>query len=1250
MKSLSLVTVRIALFALALALARAVSAQNFTLTLQPGTVTLIPNQHASFLVSLTPLNGFTSQVALAVETLPSGVTAQFSPPTLTPPGTSILSLSAATNAALGLFTLNISASGGGITNTTSSSVTVNFGLLPICTGAFQGQVTDQTGLPVAGATASAVYYSAHGPMSSAATADTNGMYIMTNVMLAPDNQPALYSLTAPGRGTDYWQSASISAYAVCGATNPANNLQLLRKQTGSVSGQVVVQGGGPLAGVVVSGAVGPDLQFSVTTDTNGAFQSPALQLNPGNAPIKYGVYAMPSGYWQSYSNIMVQANSNSVVTLTLVPICTGTVHGQVVFADSGLPATNVTVTLSYERGFVTNARTDSNGNYTITNLSLGFDNTPLAALSVGSTPTGYNTGTANSAVSLSACGQTLTMPVLALQPLPRNNYGDVAGHVYDLQSGQPITNAAVVGIEADRGTVSAYTDRDGAYYLTNLLVGVGNATNLLTTVNASAAGYFYLDSYVTVYASQVVTQDVRLLLIGHGAVAGTVRDSASTLPVPGALVYSADAGQYYTDANGHYATVLLPLSRGNIPTAESFFVSADGYWPASTNTTITQGHTNLVDVNLIKVCSGATILGNVVDALTQKPITNATVATATVNGSAYWHAMTDANGSFILTNITVGNGNSPIQSTLTATAPGYQPQSQTVTIFCNATIMTQFGVPQTVFGGIDGYVTNAVTGLPLTNVFIGTGFGAATTTDTNGYYNLSQVPLGANGASRVWTVTAIPNGFPAQTESVAVSSNVVSRLDFGFGQPPTALIVTATGAPEPVTVGSNLVYLVTLTNTVADAQQVQLSDTLPPGVTFVSAALTNSPGTPFSAPAYSNNVVTTTAADFGSNSVVALAITVMPAVAGTLTNVVTVSSSTTDLDPTGNNHTATVITSVVAPTAPAAATALIVTVQATPAATVPVGNQLLYTVTLTNTVANAANVQLVDTLPPSVDFISASVSNPPGGTFSQPVLSNGAVTTVTTGATAFASNSAVVLFITVSPTVAGILTNLANVTSTTANLAPTSVLSASVTTAATVVVTNVPPLTNVTVQAVGPITFNPQTGLYQQSVLFTNPSGVAVSAVRVTVPGLPSSVTLYNATGSTNGAPYVEYDQTIAAGGGVVFLLEYYEASRQPFAATNFVATAVAAATTSAPNGTVLQLDRVAFLSEGQLTIEFAGIPGRTYVVQYSADINLRSWQSAAPPIVATGTKTQWTDSGPPKTVSPPGAPGQRFYRVVQTN
>ena len=1212
--------------ALALALANAVSAQNFTLTLQPSTVTLIPNQNASFVVSMTALNGFTSQVALATGTLPFGVTAQFSPQALTPPGTSILTLSASTNATLGTFTLNISASGGGITNTTSSSVTVNFGLLSLCTGAFQGLITDiQTGSNVPGATVEAVY-----SYYNTATANASGMYIFTNLPLVPpDNQPANYGLWASR--TDYWQSATISAYAVCDATNTVN-LKVLRKQTGSISGQVVVRGGGPLSGVVVT-ASGAEYR-SATTDTNGSFQFPVLQLNQGNVPAYYNVSASPAGYWQSTTNTTVQANSNSVVTLILVPVCTGTVQGKVIFADSGRPATNLNVSIS--SGSSAYALTDSNGNYTATNMNLAFNNAS-AYTSVGASYMGYYTGYTNS--YLTNCGQTLTMPTLALQPVPViiNNYGIVTGHVYDLQTGLPITNASLYlySYNVGYGFYGA-TDTNGAYYMTNILVGTGNTTNGSAYVTASASVYFSASSNLTLHANEVVTQDLRLLLIGYGAVTGTVRDSATTLPIPGAYVYPFG----YADTNGHYASGLLQLNSGNVPTVKSFYASASGYWTTPyTNTTITQGNTNLVDINMIKVCSGATIVGNVVDALTQKPITNATVS---VSGQVYRSNMTDTNGNFILTNITVGNDNSPIQNTLTASAPGYNSQSKTVTIFCNATITTEFGVPQTVFGGIDGYVTNVVTGLSLANVFVGTGFGAATATDTNGYYSFSQVPLGANGASRVWTVTAMPNGFPQKMESVTVFSNTVSRLDFGFGEPPTALIVTATGAPDPVTVGSNLLYLVTLTNTVAAAQQVQLSDALPPGVTFVSAAFTNSPGTPFSAPVYSNNVVTTTASNFGSNSAVILAIRVTPTVPGTLTNVATMSSSTTDLDVTGSNHTATVTTTVVAPAAP---TALIVTVRTTPAATV-VGSNLLYTVTLTNTIANAANVQLVDTLPPSVNFVSDSISNSPGGTFSQPVYANG---TVTTSAASFRSNSVVVLFITVTPTAAGTLTNLVNVTSATTNLAPGTILSASV--ANVVTAPSVPSLTNLVVQVLGPITFNPQTGLYQQSVLLTNLSGVAVTGVRVSVLGLASWVVLYNAAGSTNGAPYVEYAPTVPAGGGVVFLLEYYDATRQPFVSTNFVATAVAVtAPLVPPNGTVLDLDRAQFLYQGQLTIEFVSIPGHTYVVEYSTNLTSAQWQAAVPAIVANGTKTQWIDSGPPKTDSPPGGLGQRYYRVVQTN
>jgi uncharacterized repeat protein (TIGR01451 family) len=768
--------------------------------------------------------------------------------------------------------------------------------------------------------------------------------------------------------------------------------------------------------------------------------------------------------------------------------------------------------------------------------------------------------------------------------------------------------------------------------MTNVLVGTDAVTNANYYAVAEANNYFDSESNVIVNANQTTTQNFNLLRIGNGAVQGTVLNAATGLPVSGVYVSIANA---YTGTNGQYASGPLALGSGNAPTYESFYAQETGYWTTYTNTTITNGLTNTVNIELIQVCTGATIVGNVVNALNQQPITNATISVS----SQYLYATTDTNGNFILTNITVGNNNSPIETTLTATAPGFNPQSKTVTIFCDATISTEFGAPETAFGAIDGFVTNAVTGQVLTNVFIGSEFGEATTTETNGYYILNQAPLGAGGSNRTWTVTAGPvtiNGinYPAQTKSVVVSSNMTNLLSFGFGQAPTTLAVSATGAPNPVAVGSNLLYTITLTNSVANAANVLLTDTLPPGVTFVDASLTNNPGGEFGAPILSNGLVTIAATNFSPDSAVVLLITVTPTVAGTLTNVATVTSTTPEINPANTDLTATVISPVIAG-ALYADVGLSMTGAPNP---VLVSNQLTYTLTVTNFGPDSAPaVVLTDSLPANVTFFSASVSQ--GG---YTLISNG----VQWNIGALNNQSSASATVVILPLQTGQITNTATVSLipevppvTDTNLANNTASNVTTVTAAT--------LTNVSLQY-GPIVFNPQTGLYQQTVQFNNLSGVTAAAVRVAVQDLSSTAVLYNATGTTNGVPYVEYNQPVVTGSNVVFLLEYYDSTRQPFVSTNFIATVVAAVTVPTPTGTYLQLDTAPFLSAGQLTIEFASVPGHTYVVQYSSD--MVTWLTATPPIVAANTRTQWIDGGPPETESLPGAPGQRFYRIVQTN
>jgi uncharacterized repeat protein (TIGR01451 family) len=1216
MKIMRLNSAVLLLVSLVVGLVRTATAQDFTFSIEPSSLTLVPGQSASFVVSLTPFDGFTNEVTLYATNLPPGVTAAFYPQTRIPPGTSLLTLEATTNASTGSFTLGLTAVGGGITNTVSGTVSVSFGLLPICYGAFQGTVTDiQTGLPVPYAViyVGDFYY---------ALANANGQYLITNLSLSSsENLPVDYGITA-GR-SNYW-SSSTNAYAVCDATNVVN-LEVLLQQEGSISGVLTAEGGAPLTNVLVN-LIGP-ASASTNTDATGSFQFKSLPLALDNQPEYYDVQARPLGYWEVTTNIIVAENSNTVVDLVAIPICYATVTGSVIYSNTGLPAAGISVSVSTEYSYFTT--TDSNGDYTVTNVTLGIDNAAVDT-TVEASATGYYAGV--STVTLSNCNETLDMGVLSLAPVPviTYNYGAVAGHVYDVQTGLPITNAFV----GTYLTPEVETDTNGAYVITNILVGANPTTNAEIVVSASANGYFGSGSNVVVNAGQTATQNFYLLRMGYGGVKGTVLNALTGVPVAGVYVSIASG---VTGANGQYASGALGLNTGNVPTYESFYAQLAGYWTAYTNTTITNGLTNIVNIQFIQVCTGATIVGNVVNALNEQPITNASISVS----SQYLSAMTDSNGNFILTNLTVGNNNSPIETTITASAPGFNPQSKTVTIFCDATISTTFGAPETVFGAIDGFVTNAVTGQPLTNVFIGSEFGEATTTDTNGYYILTQAPLGPQGSNRTWTVTAGPVtisavNYPAQTKSVVVSSNMTNLLSFGFGQPPTELIVSATGTPNPVTVGSNLLYTITLTNSAAAAANVVLADTLPANVTFISASITNNPGGVFSEPTLSNGVVSTTATNFSSDSVVMLLVTVTPTAAGTLTNVSTVTSTTPDVNPSGTNRTATVISTAIAAVVPLYADiGLTMTNAPNP---VLVSNQLTYTLLVSNSgPANAPAVVLTDSLPANVTFFSASVSQ---GSYS--LITNGVAWNI--GAIndeGTASATVVVL-----PLQTGEVTNTATVslTPTVPSVTDTNLANNTASDVATVTTAT---LTNISLEF-GPITFNPQTGLFQQTVQVDNLSGVTAAAVRVAVTNLSSGITLYNASGSTNGVPYVQYDQPVLTGSNVVFLLEYYESTREPFVSTNFAATVVAAVTVPTPTGTILQLDTTPFLSEGQLTIEFASVPGHTYVVQYSSD--MQTWLTATPPIVAANTRTQWIDAGPPETESSPGIPGQRFYRIVQTN
>jgi uncharacterized repeat protein (TIGR01451 family) len=220
------------------------------------------------------------------------------------------------------------------------------------------------------------------------------------------------------------------------------------------------------------------------------------------------------------------------------------------------------------------------------------------------------------------------------------------------------------------------------------------------------------------------------------------------------------------------------------------------------------------------------------------------------------------------------------------------------------------------------------------------------------------------------------------------------------------LAITKTDSPDPVTVGTNLAYTITVTNNGPSAATgVTMTDPLPATTTFVSA--TSSQGTCSGTSTVTCNLGSV---DKGGSATVTLVVT--PTQVGGISNTASVAAN--EFDPNLSNNSATQVTTVNAP--PSADLSIAKADSPDP---VNVGSNLTYTITVTNNgPSTATGVTMTDPLPATVTFVSATPSqgNCTGTatvTCSLGSLSNGASATVT---------------IVVTPTQAGGISNTTTVT------------------------------------------------------------------------------------------------------------------------------------------------------------------------------------------------------------------------------
>ncbi len=103
---------------------------NFLLSASPAGQSVFAGTTTNFTVQVSTQNGFNGAVALSITNLPPGVSASFSPATVTGAGSSTLTLTISNNASAGNFTLTILGANGGLVSGATANLIVNSTALP----------------------------------------------------------------------------------------------------------------------------------------------------------------------------------------------------------------------------------------------------------------------------------------------------------------------------------------------------------------------------------------------------------------------------------------------------------------------------------------------------------------------------------------------------------------------------------------------------------------------------------------------------------------------------------------------------------------------------------------------------------------------------------------------------------------------------------------------------------------------------------------------------------------------------------------------------------------------------------------------------------------------------------------------------------------------------------------------------------------------------------------------------------------
>ncbi|MDZ7729951.1 MAG: carboxypeptidase regulatory-like domain-containing protein [Natrialbaceae archaeon] len=546
-----------------------------------------------------------------------------------------------------------------------------------------------------------------------AMTDASGNYTIANVV------PGTYNLTA-----DHADYAPNTTSVTVGPNGSVTADLALTPLNGTVTGTITEADTGA---TIQNATVTLETGQSATTDASGTYT--LADVVPGT----YNLTADHANYTANTTSVTVGPNQTVTEDLAL-SAQNGSISGTVTDQD-GADLSGATVTIDSTGQ---SATTDANGTYTIADVAPGSYNLTASLAN-------YSDATATNVTV--GPGEAVTDVNLTLVELN----GTVSGTVTNSSDGTALANATVEVVGTDQ---TATTDATGNYTITDVVPGTYD-------VQAAAPGYVAETQNVTVPANGTATANFALDP-AEGTVTGTVLDNSGS-PVEDVTIEAGNTSTT-TGAAGSYT---LGVAFGNYTvTAEKTGYDND------TATVTVNATTTPVTQNFTLVAQNGSISGTATD----QDGTALGSVTVTIDSTGQ-SAMTDANGTYTLANVSPGTYN------LTASLANYSDATATNVAVGPGEDVTDVNVTLVAQNGsISGTITDADTGAAIDNASVTLETGQTATTGATGAYTITNVVPGtynltadhADYAPNTTSVTVGPNGSVTADLALSAQNGTVS--------------------------------------------------------------------------------------------------------------------------------------------------------------------------------------------------------------------------------------------------------------------------------------------------------------------------------------------------------------------------------------------------------------------------------------------------------------------------------------------